>query len=346
MPKTTIKEIAKAANVSATAVSMALNNRTGVSKQTRDKIARIAKELNYVPNYAARSLISKQSCTIGVIVTDIADPFYPELAKGIEEKANALGYNMILSNTGRSPEKEKQCIDSLVSKGVDGIIFATVVLDDPYITPLIGDRFPFVAINRIPLKHPKINKIDYVIIDSYTGGYKAVEHLYRLGHDRIAIIAGNMKVSTAVSRTKGAKKALADYGLKFDPRLFIECNYSAELAHQAAQRLLAMKTPPTAIFAQDDSMALGVREAVLSAGLKIPEDLAIVGFDDINVCALTGIELTTISQKKYEMGIMAAKILIDKITGETPSMVNKIVLDAELIIRKSCGYSRLGAYRR
>ena len=344
--KATIKDIAKAANVSATAVSMALNNRDGVSKRTRDKIARIAKELNYVPNYAAISLVSNHSCTIGVIVPDIADPFYPELAKGVEEKANILGYNMILCNTGRDLKKEKQCIDSLVSKGVDGIIFATMVMDDPNIDPLLNDKFPFVAINRIPVNHPAIDKIDYVIIDSYTGGYKVVEHFYRLGHDRIAIIAGNMKASTAIARTEGAKKAMADYGLKFDPRLFIECKYSPKLARQAAIRILGMKNPPTAVFAQDDNMALGVREAVLSIGLKIPEDVAIVGFDDINMSALTGIELTTISQRKYEMGIMAAKILIDKIKKDAPSMVNKVVLDAELVIRKSCGYHLKGAYNR
>jgi DNA-binding LacI/PurR family transcriptional regulator len=219
-------------------------------------------------------------------------------------------------------------------------------MDDVNNDTLINDRFPFVAINRIPMHHPAIDKIDYVIIDSYAGGYKAVEHLYRLGHDRIAIMAGNMRVSTAFARTKGAKKAMADYGLKFDPKLFVECKYSQNLAMQTAVRILGMKTPPTAVFAQDDNMALGVREAVLSLGLKIPEDVAIVGFDDIDMSALTGIELTTISQKKYEMGIMAAKILIDKITGETPSMVNKVVLDAELVIRKSCGYHLQGAYKR
>ena len=343
--KATIKDIAKAANVSPTAVSMAINNRRGVSQQTRKRILRIAKNLNYTPNYAARSLISKRSCTLGLIISDIADPFYPELAKGIEEKANSLGYSIILCNTGLNLDKEKHCADTLLRRNVDGIIFSTVVVDDPNIDQLIQNQFPFVVINRIPFKHPFADKIDHVIIDSYAGGYKAVEHLYKLGHDRIAIIAGYMKVSTAIDRTEGAKKAMSDYGLEFNPQFFIECNYSRQQAFQAAKRLLALKKTPTAFFVQDDNMALGVREAVLSCGLKIPEDIAIIGFDDIDMASITGIELTTISQKKYEMGVMATQILINKIEGETPSMVNKLVLDAELIIRKSCGYSLYG-YRR
>ncbi len=343
--KATIKDIAKAANVSPTAVSMAIIDRRGVSQKTRKRILRIANNLNYTPNYAARSLISKRSCTLGLIISDIADPFYPELAKGIEEKANSLGYSIILCNTGLSLDKEKHCADTLLSRSVDGIIFSTVVVDDPNINVLIDNQFPFVVINRVPFKHPSADKIDYVITDSYSGGYKAIEHFYRLGHDRIAVIAGLLKVSTAVDRTKGAKKAMSDYGLKFNPQYFVECDYSRQQAFQAAKRLLALKNTPTAFFVQDDNMALGVREAVLSCGLRIPEDIAIIGFDDIDTASLTGIELTTISQKTYEMGVMATQILINKIDGEAPSMVNKIVLDAELIIRKSCGYSLYG-YRR
>ena len=138
---------------------------------------------------------------------------------------------------------------------------------------------------------------------------------------------------------------MSDYGLKFNPQYFVECDYSRQQAYQAARRLLSLKKPPTAFFVQDDNMALGVREAVLTCGLRIPEDIAIIGFDDIDMASLTGIELTTISQKTYEMGVMATQILINKIDGEAPSMVNKVVLDAELIIRKSCGYSLYG-YRR
>lgn len=343
--KATIKDIAKIAKVSATAVSMALNGREGVSVKTRSRILQIAEKMNYRPNQAARSLISRRSSTIGLIIPDIADPFYPELAKGIEEKANALGYNIILSNTGRSLDKERRSMDGLLSRGVDGIIFSTVTVDDPNIDLLMNERFPFVLVNRVPMQHPAVDKIDYVIVDSYSGGYKAIEHLFKLGHDRIAVITGFMKASTAIERTRGARQAISDCGLKLNPRYLVQCNYSRQEAYEAAVRLLGLKNAPTAFFAQDDNMALGVREAVLSLGLKVPEDIAIIGFDDIDICALTGIELSTMSQKKYEMGVMATATLINKIEGDTPSMVNKIVLDTELIIRKSCGYS-VGGYSR
>lgn len=343
--KATIKHIAKLANVSPTAVSMALNNRKGVSQKTRERILRIAKELNYTPNYAARSLIRKQSHTLGLLISNIADPFYSKLIQGIEEKANALGYSIIVSNTANSLTKEKQGVSTLVSKGVDGIIFSTVTVDDPNIDGLIEEGFPFVVTNRMPLNHSSADKIDYVVIDEHSGGYKAIEHLYKLGHDRIAIIAGFMQVSTAVRRTSGAKQAMSDYDLKLNPRFFVECNYSRELGFQAAKRLLGLKNAPTAFFAQGDNMALGVREAILTSGLKIPEDIALVGFDNIDVSALTGIDLTTINAKEYEMGAIATETLVNKIEGNAPSMVSKIVLDVELVIRRSCGYSLRGYTR-
>ena len=324
---------------------MAINNRPGVSKKKRNQILRIAKDLNYKPNYVAKSLISKRSNTIGLIVTNIADPFYPELAKGIEEKANESGYNLLLCNTNRSLEAEKQSIDMLQSRGVDGIILTTVTKNDPHIKALADERFPFVLINRLSLEPCLANKMDYVVIDNFTGGYVGAEHFYKLGHDRIAIIAGASNTSTAIQRTEGAMKAFTDYGLLPDPALLAECGYMRKPAFQAAKQLLAMKNPPTAFFAQDDNMAIGVREAVLESGLRIPEDIALIGFDDIDMASLTGVELTTISQTKYEMGVMGVKILVDKIEKVTPNMVNKVVLEAKLIIRKTCGYHLYGYQR-
>lgn len=342
---TTIKDIAKIAKVSPTAVSMAINNRQGVSVKTRRKILKIAKNLNYYPNYIAKSLISKRSYSIGLIVTNIADPFYPELARGIEEKAIGLGYNLVLCNTNRSLEVEKRSIEMLQSKGVDGIILATVTKNDPHIKSLIEERFPFVLINRLSMDPSFANKMDYVVLDNFAGGYLGVEHFYKLGHDKIAIITGDLNTSTAIKRTEGVKKAFMDYGLKLTPELLVECGYMRKPAYQAAKHLLTLKNHPTAFFAQDDNMALGIREAVLESGLRIPEDIALMGFDDIDMASLIGIELTTISQNKYEMGVMGVKILVDKIEKKTPNMVNKVVLEARLMIRKTCGY-HLHGYQR
>lgn len=343
--KATIKDIAKAANVSATAVSMALNNRPGVSKVTKQKILRIAKKLKYQPNFIAKSLISRRSYTIGFILNSITDPFYPELAKGIEESANKRGYNLLLCNTNRDLQIEKKSIDMLRSKGVDGIILATVLQHDSNIPPLIEDEFPFVLINRHLLDPAFKNKIDYVVLDNYWGGYHGMEHLYRLGHDRIAIITGNAKTSTAILRTEGSIKAIADRGATVDRNLIVEGRYQRHVAYEAAKKLMAMKFPPTAYFAQDDYMAIGIREALLEEGLRIPDDVALMGFDDTEIAAFTGIDLTTISQKKYEMGAMGANILIDKIEKKSPGVVTRLVLEAGLVIRKSCGHFQRGYIR-
>jgi len=340
--KPTIKDIAKIAKISPTAVSMALNDRPRIGSETRKKILRIAKELNYQPNYVARSLVIKRSHTIGLIITTILNPFYPELAKGVEDKAIELGYNIIVCSTNYDFKLEKYYINMLRSKGVDGIIFSSVEVNDPNIKPLVEDHFPFILVNRRIHNRLIAKKINYIVLDNFLGGYMAMEHFLKLGHQRIAIIAGALNISTAVERTEGAKKSLRDYGVKLDPNLLVECNFSKELAYHAAKKFLSMKTPPTAIFAENDFMALGARESILDSGLKIPEDMALIGFDDIALTALKGVELTTITQKKYEMGSLAVKILIDKIKNKTSSTVNQIVLEPELVIRNSCGYRLYG----
>jgi LacI family transcriptional regulator len=342
MKKPTIKDIANLAKVSPTAVSMALNDSHRIGEETRKRILRIVKEFNYQPNFVARSLVSKKSRTLGLIITTIMNPFYPELAKGIEDKAMELGYNIILCSTKYDLKLEKYYIDILRSKGVDGIIFSSVEANDSNIKPLIEDRFPFILVNR-RIHHRLLDKkIDYIVLDNVLGGYMAMEHLYNLGHRRIGVIAGSLKTSTAIERTGGVKKLLKDYGLKLNPDLLMECNFSKELAYNAMKKFLSIKKPPAAIFAENDYMALGAREAILDSGLKIPEDVALVGFDDIVITGLKGVEITTISQKKYEMGSLAVKILIDKIKNGSIPMANQIILEPELVIRNSCGYRLYG----
>lgn len=341
----TIRDIAKAANVSIAAVSMAINNRSGISHKTRSKILRIAKELNYIPNLAARSLISNRSLTIGVIINDITDPFYPELARSIDKKADERGYNMILCNSDSDSKRERRSLENLMGKQVDGIIFSSILCENSTIDLLLEKRFPFVLTNRIPVNYPSGEEVDYVIIDNYSGGYRAVEHLYRIGHDKIAIVAAHMNASNMIERTKGARSAMKKHGIQCNTNFFIECEYSRRRAFLAAKGLLSSEDPPTAFFVQDDNLALGVREAVLSSGAKIPEDVALVGFDDIAFTALTGVELTTVSHKIDEMGTLATEILINKIENSTGRKMNKIVLEAELMIRKTCGYHLRGYVR-
>lgn len=339
MSKVTIKDIARRLQVSATTISNALNNKPGVGKTARKKILKLAKEMGYQPNYFAKGLVSKQSYAIGLVITNIADPFYPELALGVQEQANRSGYSTMLFNTNHSIENEKQIIETLGSKGVDGVILSTVEQDDPNIGLLDDLQIPYVLVNRLILDPRKASHIDSVSLDNYGGSYKAANHLCRLGHKKISIIAGGMESSTAIMRTKGAKDALAEFGITIPQEWFVDCGYTKDNAYRAAHTILSRKNRPTAFLAQDDNMALGVREAACEKGFKIPEDLALVGFNNINISSLTGIELTTVGQNQYRMGMTSAEMLIHKLQNpDHPGFSKKIVIDTELVIRKSCGY--------
>jgi LacI family transcriptional regulator len=182
-------------------------------------------------------------------------------------------------------------------------------------------------------------------MDNYSAGYKGIEHLWRLAHDRIAIITGALNASNAIASLEGSKAALKRFGIKIPKSYIKEGKSSQRKAFLVCERLMKSKNPPTAVFAHDENMALGAREAILNLGLKIPKDVSLMGIDNIKTGALTGIELTTISQKKYEMGAMGVKILVNRIEEKVPRMVKKIVLDAELIIRKTFGYQESGYSR-
>ena len=215
----TIKDIAQAANVSAGAVSLALNDRPGVSDKTRRKIQKIARKMDYRPNYAAKQLIGQPSHTIGLILRNIADPFFPELALGVEEKATERGYSLLLCNTNGTLEKEKQALDALRAKGVDGVILSTVTVDDPNIQALIDADIPFVCVNRFVMDPSIESKTDYVVLDNYACGYEGMRHLLRMGFKRIAVLTGDLNTSTAAMRRQGEQDALAAFHVVQDAKL-------------------------------------------------------------------------------------------------------------------------------
>jgi LacI family transcriptional regulator len=343
--RATIKDIARIAKTSAAAVSLAMNNRPGLSEKTRQRILKIAGKLEYRPNYPAKSLIGKGSNSIALVIENITDPFYAELALGTEEKASERGYSVLIYNTGGSLSKETDCIDNLRARGVDGVILSTTPMDGPNIKPLLDDRFPFVCVNRYTTDRALRNKIDCVVLDNYSCGYQGIEHLYRLGHDSIALIKGTATAATAFMRTKGSIQAMDDYGLVKYPKLQVECGFSKEKAYEATKHLLTMKERPTAFFCQDDNMAIGVREAILSENLKIPEDVALMGMNDIQVASLAGVDLTTIRQNIHQMGTTGTEILINRIERAGSDMVNQAIINSELVIRKSCGFSLKGYVR-
>ncbi|MGQ9508359.1 MAG: LacI family DNA-binding transcriptional regulator [Thermodesulfobacteriota bacterium] len=340
--KVNIKDIARLANVSHTTVSRALNNKSRIRPETKEKILSIARQLNYRPNFIARSLVMRKTKTLGLVITTIANPFYIELSQGIETTARKLGYNIILCSTNYDLSSEKQYIEMLRSKGVDGFIFTSAHIGDPNIVELAEEGFPMILVNRRTY-HPKVKeKVDYVGVDNLLGGYLAVEHLIRLGHQRIGVVGGSSESSVGLERLEGGKRALDTYGLERREEYFLEGNFLKDSGYQGGKKFLQMIPPPTAIFATNDYMAIGVYHALLEEGIKIPEEIALIGFNDIEPAGIRGIDLTTIGQKKFEMGAMAVEMLIKKIEGGESKPPKEILLKPDLVIRKTCGYHLKG----
>jgi LacI family transcriptional regulator len=340
--KTTIKDIARIAKVSHTTVSRALNNKSRIRNETKERILSIAKELSYRPNFIARSLVMRRTKTLGLVITTIANPFYTELSQGIETTAISLGYNIILCSTNYDLSVEKQYIDMLRSKGVDGIIFTSAHMGDPNIIGLAEEGFPTILVNRRTY-HPMVReRIDYIGVDNISGGFLAVEHLIKLGHDRIGVIGGSSESSVGFERLEGGKKALTAYGLEVMGDYFLEGDFLKGSGYRGGKEFLEMSRPPTAIFATNDYMALGTYQAIVEEGVKIPEEIALIGFNDIEFTSMKGVELTTIGQKKYEMGALAVKTLVERIEGRKVGPSKEIVLEPELIIRKTCGFHPKG----
>lgn len=333
----TIKDIATLVEVSAMTVSRALNNDPRVRTETRRKILEIAEQLNYRPNRIARSLVSKRSNLISLIVSDIKNQFFAELARGIEDKAREFGFNVIFSSTDNRPENLENYIRLMMEVGVDGFIIACARMQEPVVEDLIDQQFPVVLVNR------KLGGElgNYVVLDNRKGAYLITEHLITCGYRKIGMIMGRSTLSTGKERLEGYRKALEDYGLPFDKEYVSQGSFAMDTGYEGAKRLLALKNKPEAIFAGSDYFALGVFGAAKEMGLRIPEDIALVGFDDTEFSANPRISLTTVSQRKYEMGRLGVQILIDFINGEEKDYVNRIVLEPRLIIRESCG-SKIG----
>ncbi|AEG15214.1 LacI family transcriptional regulator [Desulfofundulus sp. TPOSR] len=334
----TIKDIARKAGVSYATVSRALNNRPEVSEKTRREIQRLAAEMGYKPNAIARGLVTRETLTLGLVIPDITNPFFPEVARGVEEAASEAGYSVFLCNTNWDVDKERTYIELLEEKRVDGLILASVTEDEGYLAELLSRKTPVVLINRI------LDQVDtnYVAIDNVKGAQQAVEHLISLGHRRIAYVGGLEHVESTTERLHGYRLALAINNIPFEEELVRYGSFKKESGYENALSLLSLPEPPTAIFAANDILALGVIQAIKERGLKVPENVAVVGFDDIPFAAYAEVNLTTVAQPKYTMGEMAAKILIDEIRKGPSPEKKHIVLPPTLVIRASSGGRREG----
>lgn len=331
--RVTIKDIAWRTGFSVTTVSLVLNNKAPkISKETKDVIFNTAKELNYRPNQLAVGLVKKRTKTVGLIISDIRNIFFSNLAKGMEDECRNNGWTLILCNTNDMHVREKDYIHVLADKGVDGILYAMAVDNDidtvkESIQMMRSARIPFVMVDRF-LGGEDCYKI---LVDNFQGGYIATKHLIELGHKRIACITGPEALTDSVARLDGYKKALKEANIEFDPALVYCGNYSWEGGSQGVDYLADKDY--SAIFAFNDMSAYGACKALKQNHLSIPSDISVVGYDDIFFSEILDVPLTTIHQPMYEMGVKSVQQLLRVIAKK--EVEQNYIFQPTLVIRES-----------
>ena len=328
----TLAEIALVANVSVSTVSRALSNKNyPLKEENRERIRRLAEEMGYKPNLVARSLQSNRTHLVGVIVDRMQSPFAAATVQGIQDGLRNAGYSISIAYSNRDTDLAVEAINSFYSHQVDGMIILNSWLhtyNDPILA--LQDR-PFVFVNRVFGSCAQ----NCVGPGDRFGAQLATQHLVNLGHKRIAYINGMEEWVEAQERLSGYKEVLLKHGLPVDKALIRHGDWGEESGYRAGRDLLSLDQPPTAIFAANDIMALGVIYAAQEAGVKIPEDLALVGYDDRDFAAWIKPALTTVRMPSYEMGRAAARLLMEQFSGE--ELEDATQVPGELIIRESCG---------
>lgn len=327
----TIKDIASLAGVSKTTVSKVINNKDdSISAATKDKILQIMKEQNYVPNKLAQGLVTKRTKTIGLLIPDIRNPFFTDISRGAEDYARKEGYNIIFSNTDEDYEKEVQCVSMLCEKMVDGIIFAPSSNTSEEENRYSDLKIPIVLVD----KHIDIQNAKGVVkVDNKNGTYESTKHLIKQGHKEILYLSGPLKNDIAKERLNGYIRALEKNGGVFKKENVIEGQYKYEWSYEYIKSL--DKINFSAICCANDLIAIGAIQALRERNLKIPQDISIVGFDDIQTAKLIDPSLTTIRQPAYEMGQKASEILINSLNNKNTDSTGVITFKPTLIVRNS-----------
>ncbi|SEK75492.1 transcriptional regulator, LacI family [Paenibacillus sp. OK003] len=316
----TIKDVAKAANVSVATVSRVLHNLNGYSHKTKVKVLEAVEELGYHPNAIARGLINKRTQTIGVLFPNVSSGFTSEILYGIEEAANEKDYSVIVCNTAADGKRTMKYLQVLREKQVDGVVFTSELLKDEYYHQLKNMKMPVVLVNTHSAKY----SIPYVKVDDRQASYQATAYLIEKGHTDIAMIGGTPWDTVAgIPRVEGYRQALADHGIPFEETKIAYGNFHMESGRSAMAKLLEEAPPFTALFAASDEMAIGAMGMAFEKGIKVPEELSIIGYDDLNLAKIIYPPLTTIHQPLAEMGRIAVEKLITLIEeqGEVPSSI-------------------------
>ena len=329
--KVTIVEVAAQAGVSFGTVSRVINNDIHVKKETRERVLQTMQRLGFVANRQARSLAGGKSNSVGVLVPDLGTGYIGEIIRGIDTELSLTGLDLILYTTHRTASKEANYVANLATGMVDGLLLVLPRSPADFVGNLTRRAFPFVLIDHqgAGCECPAVGATNW------QGGYNATEYLIKLGHKRIGFITGSMDLGCAVDRLAGYRSALRTYHIHEAPELVYEGTFFQPDGYAGASALLDLPAPPTAIFASNDVMAMGCMDAVRNRGLRVPDDVSIVGFDDIPQASLIWPALTTIKQPLEKMGRVATQMLLD-LLDHPEKEAERIELPTELIIRNSC----------
>ncbi|WP_208640025.1 ribose operon transcriptional repressor RbsR [Lonsdalea britannica] len=332
----TMKDVARVAGVSTSTVSHVINGDRFVSEAVREKVLQAVKQLNYAPSALARSLKINQTRTIGMLLTASSNPFYAEVVRGVERSCYERGYSLILCNTEGDPERMSRSLETLLQKRVDGLLL--MCSESSALSPDIMRRYP--SLPTVMMDWAPFEGCGGVIKDnSLQGGEIATRYLITQGYRRIACITGPLDKTTAHNRLEGYRKAMDDAGLPRPSFYEVSGDFEFASGYQAMQQLLRLELPPEAVFACNDAMAVGVYRALHQAGLSIPEDVAVMGYDDIELARYLSPPLTTIQQPKDELGELAIDTLLYRMT-DPDSPPNVLTLTPELAVRESVGKYR------
>lgn len=327
--RVTIAQVAERAGVSETTVSHVLSGNRPVADATQQRVRNAVRQLGYRPNGVARSLRSKRSMTVALIIPDLTNPFYTVLARGLADELDAAGYRVIVCNTDAQRDREQDFIDDMLDRGVDAIAMTSYHLATSEVQRVVDLGVPIACVGE-SIDHPNI---DQVLADGEQGGYEATRHLLARGATRIAMITGAEEFDNA--RISGYRKALSEAGHRFSRRLIRHGDWTRTGGYDAMQILLAANPRLDGVFCANDLMAIGAMDALREHGLSIPDDVALVGFDDIEAAALVTPALTTVVNPAYDAGRSTAALLLDRMTGRPARRRRVKVLPCTLRLRES-----------
>lgn len=330
----TLKDIARECGVDVATVSRSLSGAYGVNQATRASVLAVAARLKYRPNRLAMSLVTGKSGTLAMIISDIRNPFFAELTRGAEDAAYEAGYELILCNSDLNPVKESRYVHSLLEKRVEGILMNSVSgLNEEEQEELSRSGVPIVLLNR-PSASARIEGFSTVLADNYAGGFMAGQYLLDLGHRVIGHLTGAVQHGNLRERTKGFKKSLQETNSRVTP-MIIHGRHSNEGGYRMMKKLL--KRPGlTAVFAANDAMAFGAVRAIFESNLRIPDDISVIGFDNVDMASLVRPALTTVHQPKYEMGRAAVEVLLRQAKQGEMAMPEHRMVEVRLVKRESC----------